>query len=579
MFTVEQVIAENYPELNKSRLLGPIVKPVLRRLLHEQAFIDFAEQYPHLQGIDFIEQVLDYFSFSYKVSDRERENIPSAGKVVIIANHPIGSLDGLALLKLIHDARPDVKIVANDLLMALEPLRSLLLPIRNMTGTSKKQQIKTINAALDQDLAIILFPSGEVSRLSLSGIRDGEWQQGFLKMAERAKAPILPIHINGRNSALFYLASMLAKPLSTIMLIGQMFHQHAKQIKMTIGSIIPFRSYNNMNIHRREKIELFKRHVYRLGTSKPPLFETEAAIARPGNKFNLVQEIQQGERIGKTSDGKIIYLYRKLYNTAIIREIGRLREITFRAVGEGTGKRHDIDHFDEYYQHLVLWDDEASEIAGAYRFIDAEKIVAQKGTAGLYTGSLFKLDREKCYFLNNSLELGRSFVQQKYWGKRSLDYLWYGIGAFLTKHPQYRYLFGPVSISNMMPQLAKELLIYFYTLYFSEPKASGCSRNPFRFSQPIATLEAAFTGTNYKADFKKLKSQLSNLGTAVPTLYKQYTELCDQGSNGVTFLSILFPNWSLAYPLQTNWIFVPRRIVKKYSLGPFDLSASAADGW
>ena len=536
VFSVDQVIADNYPELNDSRLFAPVLKPILRRLLHEQAFIDFAERYPHLKGIEFVEQVLDYFHFTFEVSEDERENIPAAGKVVVIANHPIGSLDGLALLKLMYQVRPDVKIVANDLLMAIEPLKSLLLPIRNMTGTSQKHQIQRINAALDQDAAIIFFPSGEVSRLSLKGIKDGAWQQGFLKLAERAKAPILPIHIEGRNSTSFYLASLVVKPLSTIMLVGQMFRQRDKQVKMTVGSIIPFRSYNSITIDRKEKINLFKKHLYRLNTSGPALFETEAAIAPAEQRADLAKAIGKGEQLGATPDGKSIFLYETMESPTLLREIGRLREITFRAVGEGTGKRRDIDHFDDYYQHLLLWDEEALEIAGAYRFVDAAKVLEQKGTAGLYSGSLFDLDRQKCHFLKNSLELGRSFVQQKYWGKRSLDYLWYGIGAFLAKNPHYRYLFGPVSISNMMPQLAKELLIYFYKLYFSDPKSMGCSRNPFRFSQPLATLEAAFSGNDYRADFKKLKSQLSNLGTAVPTLYKQYTELCEPGSGGVTFL-------------------------------------------
>ena len=536
MFSVDQVIADNYPELNNSRLFAPVLKPILRRLLHEQAFIDFAERYPHLKGIEFVEQVLDYFHFTFEVSEEERENIPAAGKVVVIANHPIGSLDGLALLKLIYHVRSDVKIVANDLLMAIEPLKSLLLPIRNMTGTSQKHQIQRINAALDEDAAIIFFPSGEVSRLSFKGIQDGTWQQGFLKLAERAKAPILPIHIDGRNSTSFYLASLVAKPLSTIMLVGQMFRQREKQVKMTVGSIIPFRSYNNITIDQKEKIKLFKKHLYRLGTAEPLLFETEAAIAPPEQRADLAKVMRHGEQLGTTPDGKIIFLYETMESPTLLREIGRLREITFRAVGEGTGKRRDIDHFDDYYRHLLLWDEEALEIAGAYRFVDAAKVLEQKGTAGLYSGSLFDLDRQKCHFLKNSLELGRSFVQQKYWGKRSLDYLWYGIGAFLAKNPHYRYLFGPVSISNMMPQLAKELLIHFYKLYFSDPKSMGCSRNPFRFSQPLATLEAAFSGTDYRADFKKLKSQLSNLGTAVPTLYKQYTELCEPGSGGVTFL-------------------------------------------
>jgi putative hemolysin len=533
MFTVDQVIAEYYPALNDRKLASSVVKPLLRRLLHEQAFLDFAEEYPHLQGIEFVEQVLDYFNFDYSVSDRDRENIPATGKVMVIANHPIGSLDGLALLKLVHETRSDVKIVANDLLMSLAPLSACLLPVRVLTGSSGKQHIQQINRSLLNEGAVIMFPSGEVSRLGLRGVRDGQWQQGFLKMAERAKAPILPVHIKGRNSLQFYLTSLLLKPLSTLMLVGQMFYQREKQIRMSVGSIIPYDAYRNLPIQRKEKIKLFKRHVYRIGAGKSPLLSTESSIARPERKSDLKKAIQQGTPLGRTPDGKAIFLFETEASSPVIREIGRLRELTFRSIGEGTGKRRDLDHFDQYYQHLVLWDEDDLEIAGAYRFVDAGKVVRERGADGLYSGSLFKLNDDS-YFLENGLELGRSFVQQRYWGKRSLDYLWYGIGAYLARRPDYRYLFGPVSISNATPQMAKELLIYFYKLYFSPVTRISCSRNPFSFSQPPAKLAAEFDGNNYREDFRKLKSLLSNLGTAVPPLYKQYTELCDPG--GVVFL-------------------------------------------
>jgi putative hemolysin len=533
MFTVDQVIAEYYPALNDRKVFASILKPVLRRMLHEQVFLDFAAEYPHLQGIEFVEQVLDYFKFSYAVSDRDRENIPATGRVMIIANHPIGSLDGLALLKMIHETRSDVKIVANDLLMALTPLQSCLLPVRVLTGNSGKNHIRQINRTLLNEEAVIMFPSGEVSRLGASGVKDGQWQQGFLKMAERAKAPVLPVHIKGRNSMPFYLASLLMKPLSTLMLVGQMFYQQKKQIRMTVGSIIPFEAYCNLPIRRTEKIKLFKKHVYGIGAGKSPLLSTESSVARPERRSDLKKAIQLGEELGRTPDGKSIFLFETDDSSPVIREVGRLRELTFRSIGEGTGKRRDLDHFDQYYQHLVLWDEDDLEIAGAYRFVDAEKVVREKGTDGLYSGSLFKLKRDS-YFLKGGLELGRSFVQQRYWGKRSLDYLWYGIGAFLTKRPAYRYLFGPVSISNATPRLARELLIYFYKLYFSPTTKISCSRNPFSFSQPLANLEAEFDGNNYREDFRKLKSLLSNLGTAVPPLYKQYTELCEPG--GVVFL-------------------------------------------
>ncbi|MDR3631879.1 MAG: GNAT family N-acetyltransferase [Desulfocapsaceae bacterium] len=534
MFAVDKVLAEHYPALNSSRICSPLIKSMLRRLLHERAFADFAERYPHLHGIEFVEQSLEYFDFSYAVSDLERENIPAAGKVMIIANHPIGSLDGLALLKLVHGTRSDVKIVANDLLMMINPLQPFLLPVRAMQGLSVKQHIARITDALDREEAVIMFPAGEVSRLSPGGIRDGRWHKGFLKMAERAKAPILPIHISGRNSVSFYLASLLVRPLSTLMLVGEMFRQREKQVRMTIGSIVPYEAYRNICLGRSDKIRLFRRHVYRLGSGKKPLLPTVSAIARPERKTELKQAMRQGERLGRTPDGKAIYLFEPSGSSPVMREIGRLREITFRAVGEGSGKRRDLDIFDWHYRHLVLWDEEDLEIAGAYRFADAGRIVEEKGAAGLYTGSLFDLDPAKCPFLDQGLELGRSFVQQRYWGRRSLDYLWYGIGAFLTKNPQYRYLFGPVSISNAIPPMARDLLVYFYKLYFAGNTPAPCSRNPFSFSQPLSTLAASFSGNDYPADFKTLKSLLNNLGTAVPPLYKQYTELCEPG--GVVFL-------------------------------------------
>jgi len=534
MLSVDQVIADYYPGVNNRRMTGPIIKSILRRLIHEQAFLDFAAEYSHLHGVEFVEQVLDYFHFSYAVSDRQRENIPITGKVLIVANHPIGTLDGLALLKLVHEVRSDVRIVANELLLSLKPLRSCLLPVRNMTGVSRKQHIQPIHTALASEEAVIMFPAGEVSRFGFRGVRDGKWNQGFLKIAERAKVPILPIFIDGHNSISFYLASMCIKPLSTIMLVGEMFRQREKQLKMTIGALVPYGAYSGLNIRRKEKIKLFKKHVYRIGQGKKPLFATESAIARPERKIDLKKAVQHGEQLGKTPDGKTIYLFEPKDSSTVMREIGRLRELAFRAVGEGTGKRRDLDHFDWHYQHLILWDEEELEIAGAYRFVDASKGIGQEGNKALYSGSLFKLDEQKCYFLKNGLELGRSFVQQRYWGRRSLDYLWYGIGAFLARNQQYQYLFGPVSISNAMPGLARELLIYFYKLYFSGKKDIPCSRNPFSFSQPLATLKKEFSGDNYRADLTKLKSLLSNLGTAIPTLYKQYTELCDPG--GVIFL-------------------------------------------
>jgi putative hemolysin len=534
MLTVDALLNQYYPRFSSQPLLVRPIRPLLRRLLREEQFVRFAEQYPHLQGMEFVEQVLETLQCTYTVSDRERENIPVSGRVMIIANHPIGSLDGLALLKLVHDSRPDVRIVANDLLEAIGPLRPFLLSVRVMTGVTMKEQISRIDQALAREEAVIIFPAGEVSRLSPRGIRDGRWRKGFLRLAARAKAPILPIHVRGRNSVSFYTASMLVKPLSTLMLIGEMFHRRPQPLRLTIGGLIPFAAYDAIKIRERDKVDLFRKHLYRIGAGKKGILATETAIARPERRIVLKKQVQGGELLGSTPDGKEIYLFEGDAHGPVLREIARLREITFRAVGEGSGKRRDLDGFDRYYRHLVLWSAEDLEIVGAYRLADAAAVVRAKGCEGLYSHSLFHFSQAQFSYLAQGLELGRSFVQQRYWGKRSLDYLWYGIGAFLRRNPQYRYLFGPVSISNAMPQLAKELLIFFYKLYFTDIHTQPCSRNPFRFSLPVTELAQSFQGNNYPQDLIHLKSLLSAMGTSIPTLYKQYTELCTSG--GVIFL-------------------------------------------
>lgn len=536
MFTTDQVIEEQLPKLKNNRLLFKPARSILRFLLNEKECQRFAEQYPHLEGIDFVEQVLDYFDFSYSVFDKEKERIPATGRVVIIANHPIGSLDGLALLKCVSEVRPDVKAIANDLLMTIKPLQKMLLPVNNMGGNTPKENLNNIFNYLNNDGAIIIFPSGEVSRLKPNGVKDGRWHSGFYRMAKTTKAPILPIFVDGKNSAMFYSASMIYKPLATMLLMREMFKQRKKSVKLRIGEAIPYDNYANDNLPLKTKIKLFQKHLYRIGHNKSALFKTQSAIALPEQRQSLKKAIEKCQHLGKTGDGKDIYIYNYDESSPILREIGRLREIAFRAVGEGSGKKRDIDKYDAYYHHLILWDKEELEIIGAYRFADTQKVLQQQGEKALYTQTLFTYETQMQPYLAQGLELGRSFVQPKYWGKRSLDYLWFGIGAFLQVNPQFRYLFGPVSISDSYPAPAKDLMVYFYNLYFGFNEKIAESNKPYQYQQTdIDILKNNFVGNHYKEDFTRLKHMLANMGVSIPTLYKQYSELCHPG--GVQFLA------------------------------------------
>lgn len=529
MLDVEHFIQERYPQLlaKNPRLSKPLLG-ALRMLFHERELQQFESSYPHLEGFDFVEQVLNYFDFSYRLRDRKLRRIPARGKIVIVANHPIGSLDGLALLKLVREVRPDVKVVANELLTAVKPLEKLLLPVDNMGGNTTRKNLRDIQQYLESNGALIIFPAGAVSRCGAKGIRDGHWNTGFLRIARAAKAPILPVFMAGRNSFFFYVLSFLARPLSTLWLVREMFKQTKRCIDVRIGQVINYGTYSKIDAPLKAKAHLFKKHLYRIGNDREGIFACEPAIAHPESRSPLRAEIRNCQLLGETADKKQMYLYHQKADSCVMREIGRLRELSFRAVDEGSGQYRDIDTYDQYYQHLILWDDEEREIAGAYRFCDAG--------AGhpLYTQTLFDFNPAMSNYLSQGLELGRSFIQPRYWGRRSLEYLWYGIGAFLRENPQYRYLFGPVSLSGGYPQPALEMLVYFYQQHFPSLQQLTAPRNRFVIAPERRTeLAKHFPGTHYRDEFIRLKSALTQINLSVPTLYKQYSELCDSG--GIQF--------------------------------------------
>ena len=536
MISVDKVIAANLPQLENSPKVKGLVKKGLGYLLHEQEFITFGNTYPHLQGLEFVEQVLDELNFDTRYKPKQIEHIPNEGKLVIVANHPIGSLDALALIKVLSTVRQDLKVVANRMLMSVSAMHSLLLPVDNLSGMSKKQELSNIQNHLKGGGALLIFPAGEVSRLGPTGIKDCKWNSGFLRMAKKANCPILPIFIKAKNSPLFYGTSMIYKPLASLLLVAEMFKQRQKSLEFEIGASIPPESYLIENLKDKEIVNLIRKQLYRLTTKKTLPLKTQTPIAVPECRKELKRAIEQCQLLGKTHDGMHIHLYQYVGSSPIFRELGRLREIAFRAVGEGSGKRRDIDKYDMDYQHLVLWDPMQLELVGAYRLACAQQIIQKHGREGLYTDSLFSYTDAMTPYLHQGIELGRSFVQPKYWGRKSLDYLWYGIGAFIKNYPQYRYLFGAVSVSNALPEQAKAMLVYYYQHYYKSSIELATPNNELKLTeQQLTQCNILFNGNDVKEDFVELKHVLANMGAQVPTLFKQYTELCNLG--GVQFLS------------------------------------------
>ncbi len=531
MQELEQRLQQRYPDWFHGRR-GQLARPLLRsvgrwsRLDRIEAFL---RRNANVRGFDFVAAGLEFIEGRYHVDPAALARIPATGRLLIVANHPSGALDALALLDAVGRIRRDVRIVANDLLGAIGPLQDLLLPVRILGGKVQRSSLQAVEQALAAEQCVIVFPAGEVSRLSLLGIRDGRWQRGFVRFARAAAAPVLPVRVEARNSALFYGASTLFKPAGTALLAREMFARRGRPLRLRIGE--------PMQLGQGDpgaQLLAVRRAVYALGRSTAIAEGCPAGpqpLAAPVPPAQVAAAIAAATVLGQTADGKQILLASCTADSPLLHELGRLRELTFRQVGEGTGRSRDLDDFDLHYQHIVIWDGTAQRIAGAYRIMRGAQALARRGLAGLYSASLFRYSDDAIPRIAEGLELGRSFVVPDYWGSRSLDYLWQGIGAYLQCQPGIRYLFGAVSISAALPRDAREQLVAYYQRYYGAADGRVQSNRPFQyFAAPpcFGEMDAA-------AAFDVLKANLAALGTGVPTLYRQYTDLCEPG--GARFLA------------------------------------------
>ena len=538
MLNVEGTLRKEYPKL--FTYPAAIRKPALtflKALLQEEKINRFIGSHQKEKNLAFIDAALEHLNISYKTDHHQVQNIPAIGKVIIVANHPMGAMDAFTLIKMVSAVRHDkkVKIIANKMLSQFEQISDLIIAADNFNGRLAKESMKQIDEALRNEEAVIFFPAGEVSRAYLHGIVDSKWKNGFMKFAVRTQSPILPIYIKAHNSPLFYTASWLYRPLATMLLPSEMFMARNSVVEFVVGEMIGIDTINDMHLSNKHHAKLMRRHLYRVAKGRRPIYQTQQCIAHPEPRHLIKEELKKAQRIGSTLDNKHIYLVEYDEAPTLLNEIGRLREYSFRKVGEGSGRKRDLDRYDEYYRHLVLWDDEVLEVVGAYRIADCEWVVSCGGKDDLYLNELCALHDAFDPYLAHAIELGRSFIQPKYWGSRALDYLWQGIGAYLRHHPHIKYMIGPVSISGSYPSAAKEALVYFYNLYFGAERALVSARTPFRLSA-LAQEEGSslFSGEDYQEDFRRLKEYLRAFNVTVPTLYKQYSELCDEG--GIQFM-------------------------------------------
>ena len=533
MIELEQRLQQQFPHWFRGRRAS-LARPLLRgieRWSRLDVIDGFLKANRHVRGFAFVSAALEFLGARYEVDAGALARIPAQGALLVVANHPSGALDALALLDAVGRVRRDVRIVANDFLSALDNIEDLLLPVRILGGRPAPQSLRAVDAALANGECVIVFPAGEVSRLGPRGLRDTRWRRGFLRFARACDAPVLPVRIQARNSALFYGASALFKPAGTALLAREMFARRARRIVLRIGDLrrIP------ADVDGEAVLKAIRRDLYAIGTRRErPAVEHASApepIAGAVDPVLVMAGIAGMRMLGETGDGKQIRVGGLAADAPLLREIGRLRELTFRAVGEGTGRAIDVDAWDSWYEHIVLWDAPAARIAGAYRIARGAPVLAAHGIRGLYTASLFDYADDAVARIAQGVELGRSFVVPDYWGGRGIDYLWQGIGAYLRAHPGVRYLFGAVSISAAMPEAARQQIAAHYAHYFGGAAGEVVSKRPFAYQAALPRDAAMDADTA----FRVMKANLDALGAQVPMLYKQYTELCEPG--GARFLA------------------------------------------
>ncbi|MEP7363607.1 MAG: GNAT family N-acyltransferase [Acidobacteriota bacterium] len=534
------------PSLLPASLPAPVARAAARFLGLEEA----ARTYHALQSMGAAqpleERLLTHLEVTWRASKEDLERIPRTGPALVVANHPTGILDGAVLATILRGIRPDVRFLANEALAQIPELRELIIAVDPFTTKAaarcNHRAIRELLDHLQQGGMVVVFPAGEVAHFQLGQwqVSDPQWRTGLartLTMAARRKcAPaIVPIHVSGGNSFGFQTAGLLHSGLRTALLARELWNKKRSRIEVRIGKPIEAARVlaiptdeERMRYLRWRTYLLANRNEFKPNTRAPlpmrrPRQTAQAIPAGPSSDelATEVASLQPHRKLIESGDFSV-YLAPAREMPLLLDEIGRLREVTFRAAGEGTGRGRDLDTFDAHYLHLFVWNSSRREIAGAYRLAGSD--LAGRDTAGrggLYTATLFNFDHRFLHTLGPALELGRSFVRQEYQKSFApLLLLWKGIGKYVAANPRYKRLFGPVSISNQYQSISRELMISFLEKSASIPswKHLVSARN----APPRSQSEAFCQNIDELSD---LVSDIEPDRAGVPVLLRQYLRL------------------------------------------------------
>ena len=484
---------------------------------------------------DFIDNLLAALEIDIDVSVTDIARIPRSGAVMVVANHPFGGIEGIALLSLLRRVRPDVRVMANFMLNRIPEMRPHIIAVDPFDAASARNVAPLRESVrwLKEGGVLGVFPSGEVSSVDLASltIEDPAWSENVARIARKIDVPVLPVHFEGANGAAFQLAGLVHPRLRTAMLPRELARSNGRRLAVRIGKVIQPTAFAGYATDR-ELVDFLRMRTYLLKSRAPQVMAAEssrpglAPIAPAGDRALLRDEVESLGAYKLITSGELSVFAApaaKLPN--VLYEIGRQREIAFREVAEGTGRPIDLDRFDEHYVHLFVWNATAGEIVGAYRLGQTDRIVQRFGVDGLYTHTLFDYDEELMARLGPALEMGRSFVRSSYQKQyASLLLLWKGIGQYVARHPHYRSLFGPVSINNAYTSMSRQLIAAFLTTNASVPELAKLvrARTPLQRTERVAATSRVVKDIDQVSE---LISELEADQKGLPVLLRQYLKL------------------------------------------------------
>jgi putative hemolysin len=530
---------------DKYGVLGTFAGWILMKVLKISTLNKVYDRNKHLQDVEFLNAILQDLEIKFEIPEEDLKRLPKDGAYITISNHPLGGIDGVLLLKLMLEKEPNFKIIANFLLHRIEPLKKYIMPVNPFENHKDVKSsvigLKETFRHLSDGKPLGMFPAGEVSTYKDGKlVVDKPWEEGAMKVIRKAQVPVVPIYFHAKNSRLFYFLSKIDDTMRTAKLPSELFSQKDRIIRVRIGKPI---SVAEQNEHTtiEDYSEFLRKKTYMLANSfneenkqllsvpnlKPP--KSPKQIATPANQEKMVEEVNKLRdtdcRLLQSKNYEVFFTEaNKIPN--VLHEIGRLREVTFREVGEGTNESIDLDKYDQYYHHMFLWDDETKQIAGAYRMGLGSEIFPKYGMEGFYLNDLFRFESELHEMMHHSIEMGRAFIIKDYQQKpMPLFLLWRGIIHTTLRYPEHKYLLGGVSISNQFTDFSKSLMIEFMKSNYYDPYIAQYVHPKKEFKVKLKDADKDFIFDEAEADlnkFDKIIDELEPGSLRLPVLIKKY---------------------------------------------------------